>query len=45
MKKSMSFLESTQKFSSEKICVQTLEYVRWGDKVVSSFDPTSKIYM
>lgn len=44
MKKSMNFLEFTQKFSSEEICIQTLEHVRWGDKVVSPFDPTSKVY-
>ena len=40
----MNFLEFTQKFSSEEICIQTLEHVRWGDKVVSPFDPTSKVY-
>lgn len=44
MKKSMNFLEFTQKFSSEEICIQTLEHVRWGGKVVSPFDPTSKVY-
>lgn len=44
MAKSVYFLEFMQTFSSEDICIQVMEQTRWGDKVVSPFDPTSKVY-
>lgn len=31
-------------FPDEESCIRYLEKLRWGDKVVSPFDPTSKVY-
>lgn len=44
MGKSMYFLEFMQKYNNEDICIKVAESVRWGDKVISPFDPTSKVY-
>ena len=39
-----SVFELTQTFSSEQVCIEYLESLRWGGIVVSPFDSTSKIY-
>ena len=31
-------------FSNEQKCIEYLEQIRWNGKVVSPFDPTSKVY-
>ena len=37
-------LEFMQAFNTEKKCIRYLERVIWGGKVVSPYDPTSKVY-
>ena len=44
MKKSMNFLEFIQIVKDENACYDLYEQWKWGDKVVSPFDPTSKVY-
>ena len=39
-----SLFDLLQAFSSEQKCIDYLEQLRWGDRVVSPFDPTSKVY-
>ena len=39
-----SILELLDMFPDEQSCIDYLEEVRWGDKVVSPFDPNSKVY-
>lgn len=44
MKKSMNFLEFIQIVKDENACYDLYEQWKWGDKVVSPFDSTSKVY-
>lgn len=37
----LNFMEA---FPDEESCVRYFENLRWGDKVISPFDPTSKVY-
>lgn len=39
-----SVFELTQTFSSEQVCIEYLESLKWGGIVVSPFDPESKVY-
>ena len=39
-----SIIELIEEFSNEKKCLKALEQVRWGNKVVSPYDETSKVY-
>jgi len=39
-----SVFELTQTFSSEQVCIDYLESLRWGGIVVSPFDSESKVY-
>lgn len=40
----MNFLEFIQIVKDENACYDLYEQWKWGDKVVSPFDPTSKVY-
>ena len=40
-----SILELIQAFPDEQACIDHLTELRWGDNVVSPFDPTSKVYV
>ena len=33
-----------ENFPDEESCIKYFEMMRWGDKVISPFDPTSKVY-
>ena len=44
MKKGNSILDFMQAFPDEDSCITYLERLRWGDEVVSPFDPESKVY-
>lgn len=44
MKKGNSILDFMQAFPDEDSCIMYLERIRWGDKVVSPFDPESTVY-
>lgn len=44
MAKSTSFLEFIETFPTEDMCIQVAELTRWRNKVISPFDPTSKVY-
>lgn len=44
MAKSDGILNFMTAFPDEESCVRYLEKLRWGDKVVSPFDPTSSVY-
>lgn len=37
----LNFMEA---FPTEESCIQYFESLRWGDKVISPFDPISKVY-
>lgn len=37
----LNFMEA---FPTEESCIRYFETLRWGDKVISPFDPTSKVY-
>lgn len=39
-----SILDIINTFPDEQSCIDYLEEARWGNKVVSPFDPTSKVY-
>jgi len=39
-----SILELVSEFSTEQVCIEHLESIRWGNQVVSPFDPDSKVY-
>lgn len=39
-----SLVELIRAFPDDESCLEYLEAARWGDKVVSPFDPTSKVY-
>ena len=39
-----SIIELVNEYSDEQKCIKALEKVRWGDKVVSPYDSTSKVY-
>lgn len=39
-----SLLELINTFSTEEKCIEYLEYIRWNGKVISPFDPNSKVY-
>ena len=39
-----SIQQLIREYSDEQKCVEFLEKARWGDKVVSPFDPSSKVY-
>jgi len=39
-----SVFELTQTFSSEQVCIEYLESLRWSGIIVSPFDPESKVY-
>ena len=39
-----SILELIQTFSSEQVCIEYLEQMRWGGIVESPFDSASKVY-
>ncbi len=39
-----TLLEFYEAFPDEQSCIDFLEKSRWGDNVVSPFDPTSKVY-
>lgn len=44
VKKFNTISEVVQTFCDEEVCIKHLEKLRWGDDVVSPFDPTSKVY-
>lgn len=44
LKSFKSLMDLIRYFSNEEICVEYLERIRWSGKVVSPFDPTSKVY-
>lgn len=39
-----SVLDIINNFPDEQACIEYLEELRWGNEVVSPFDPTSKVY-
>jgi hypothetical protein len=39
-----SILDLISEFSTEEICIEHLESMRWADNIVSPFDPDSKVY-
>lgn len=39
-----SVLDFVDAFPNEESCIKYLEMLRWNGKVVSPFDPTSKVY-
>ena len=40
-----SLFELQQVFDTEEKCVKHLEKLRWGDKIISPFDSSSKVYV
>ena len=44
MGKDRGILVFSESFPDEESCIRYYEKERWGDKVVSPFDPTSKVY-
>lgn len=44
MKTGKSILGFMEAFPDEKSCIEYLENIRWGDRVVSPYDPDSKVY-
>lgn len=39
-----SILDLVAQFPDEQACIEHLETLRWGDNVISPFDPNSKVY-
>ncbi|MDR0305105.1 MAG: IS1595 family transposase [Chitinispirillales bacterium] len=39
-----SILELLKEFSTEQVCIEHLESMRWNGSIVSPFDPDSKVY-
>ena len=44
MKTDFTLLTLYENFPDEESCIRYFEMMRWGDKVISPFDPTSKVY-
>lgn len=44
MKTGKSVLGFMEAFPDEESCIEYLEDIRWGDRVVSPYDPDSKVY-
>ena len=44
MKKKDGILNFMNTFPNEESCIKYLEKLRWGDNVISPFDPSSKVY-
>lgn len=44
MKRENDFILFSKTFSDEESCIKYFEKMRWGDKVISPFDPESKVY-
>lgn len=44
MKKNGGILNFMNTFPNEESCIAYLEKLRWGDKVLSPFDSSSKVY-
>ena len=39
-----NIIQVMQAFSDSKVCIKFLEFSRWGNKVISPYDATSKVY-
>lgn len=39
-----SILDLIETFSTEQVCINHLEELRWNGNIISPFDPTSKVY-
>ena len=44
MEKRNGFILFTESFPDEESCIRYFEEMRWNGKVVSPFDPSSKVY-